>query len=119
MVAGDVEETERLRDAEALPTVKNKKNKTKYKKTNKTKQKKTQPNPPSKKTSVQLKQGCGSGVFQSFPVYLSLRLGWPWTAQREHIWPTVLEPGCVNVGYTSLLSMPRSCAFNVIGFLAC
>lgn len=55
VVVGDVEETEKLRDAEALPTVKKK-------------PKKPKPN----KTSVQLKQGGGSGVFQSFPVYLSL-----------------------------------------------
>ena len=49
MVAGDVEETERLRDAEALPTVKNKKKQNKIQKNKQNKTKKTPTQPPLKK----------------------------------------------------------------------
>lgn len=63
------------------------------------------------------------GYFNHLSPYLSVFLC--------HVEPTVhditgadsplslLEPGCVNVGYTSLLSMLFSCAFNLIGLLAC
>ena len=60
--------------------------------------------------------GCISACFNHFRVLHEHVMQ---AAQQEQVWATLLEPECVNVGYTSLLSMHFSCAFNPIGFLAC